>query len=160
MRHHEYLGRRQPAGFHHPCPVRRCYQPREDGDSSYNPLQATLRTRFSRGLQFQGAYTFGRVFTDDAGLTDTSGTHATVNSTDPNNRAQQHAEADFNRTHRLVARPQYPDRPNFDAAVIKKATVGSLHENAYLNFAPNLTTGKSPQIAKPASNAGRPPPTA
>ncbi len=83
------------------------------GDSEYNSLQATLRKRFSRGLQFQGAYTFGRVFTDDAGLTYTSGTSATVNSNDPTNRAQQHAQADFNRTHRLVVSYTY-DVPSYN----------------------------------------------
>jgi hypothetical protein len=82
------------------------------GDSNYNSLQVTVRKRFSRGLQFQGAYTFGRVFTDDAGLTYTSGTSATVNSNDPNNRAQQHAQADFNRTHRLVVNYTY-DLPGY-----------------------------------------------
>jgi hypothetical protein len=83
------------------------------GDSSYSSLQVTLRKRFSRGLQFQGAYTFGRVFTDDAGLTYTSGSSATVNSNDPNNRAQQHAQADFNRTHRLVVNYSY-DLPAYN----------------------------------------------
>ena len=82
------------------------------GDSSYNSLQVTLRKRFSQGLQFQGAYTFGRVFTPDAGLTYTSGTSSTVNSNDPNNRAQQHAQADFNRTHRLVVSYTY-DIPSY-----------------------------------------------
>ena len=82
------------------------------GDSSYNSLQMTLRKRFSRGLQFQGAYTFGRVFTDDAGLTYTSGTSSTVNSNDPNNRAQQHAQADFNREQRLVVNYTY-DIPGY-----------------------------------------------
>ena len=234
------------------------------GDSSYNSLQVTLRKRFSRGLQFQGAYTFGRVFTPDAGLTYTSGTSATVNSNDPNNRAQQHAPADFNRTHRLVVNytydiPSYnqgtglagkllsgwafsglttvqsglpinitdsrgglvfaagsaraqicpgdtysdlvthgslesrlnsffntsaicaipvigaingvggstgygnlgrnvlvgPGQLNFDAAVIKKTTIGGLHENAYLEFRSELyNLANHPQFANPTSNAG------
>ncbi len=234
------------------------------GDSSYNSLQVTLRKRFSRGLQFQGAYTYGRVFTDDAGLTYTSGTSATVNSNDPNNRAQQHAQADFNRTHRLVVNYSYeipgynkgngfagkllsgwgvsglttvqsglpinitdsrgglvfaagsaraqicpgntysdlvthgsvesrlnnffnasaicsipvvgaingaggntgygnlgrniligPGQVNFDAAVIKKTTVGGLHENAYLEFRSEFYNfANHPQFANPASNAG------
>jgi hypothetical protein len=234
------------------------------GDSSYNSLQVTLRKRFSRGLQFQGAYTFGRVFTPDAGLTYTSGTSATVNSNDPNNRAQQHAQADFNRTHRLVVNYTYdipgynkgnglagkllsgwglsglttvqsglpinitdsrgslvfaagsaraqicpgntyadlvthggvesrlnsffnssaicpipvigaingvggstgygnlgrnvligPGQFNFDAAVIKKTTVGGLHENAYLEFRSEFyNLANHPQFANPTSNAG------
>ena len=85
------------------------------GDSEYNSLQTTLRKRFSRGLQFQAAYTFGRVFTPDAGLTYTSGTSSTVNSNSPNDRAQQHAQADFNRTHRLVINYSY-DLPEFHRA--------------------------------------------
>lgn len=234
------------------------------GDSSYNSLQATLRKRFSHGLQFQAAYTFGRVFTDDAGLTYTSGTSATVNSNDPNNRAQQHAPADFNRTHRLVVNYTYdlpgyrrgagfsgkllsgwsvsglatvqsglpinitdsrgslvfaagsaraqicpgdtyadlvtsgsiesrlnkffnasaicpipvvgaingtggstgygnlgrnvltgPGQLNFDAAILKKTTVGGLRENAYLEFRSEFfNLANHPQFANPASNAG------
>jgi hypothetical protein len=85
------------------------------GDSEYNSLQATLRKRFSRGLQFQAAYTYGRVFTPDSGLTYTSGTSSTVNSNDPNNRAQQHAQADFNRTQRLVVNYSY-ELPTFHHA--------------------------------------------
>ncbi len=82
------------------------------GDSEYSSLQMTLRKRFSKGLQFQAAYTFGRVFTPDAGLTYTSGTSSTVNSNDPNNRAQQHAQADFNREQRLVVNYSY-ELPGF-----------------------------------------------
>jgi hypothetical protein len=234
------------------------------GDSEYNSLQATLRKRFSHGLQFQGAYTFGRAFTDDAGLTYTSGTSATVNSNDPNNRAQQHAPADFNRTHRLVVNytydvPSYhrgdgfagkllsgwalsglttvqsglpinitdsrgalvfaagsaraqicpgdtyanlvtqgsiesrlndyfnasaicpipvvgaingvggstgygdlgrnvlvgPGQLNFDAAIIKKTTVGGIHENGYLEFRSEFfNLANHPQFSNPAANAG------
>jgi hypothetical protein len=234
------------------------------GDSSYNSLQVTLRKRFSKGLQFQGAYTFGRVFTDDAGLTYTSGTSATVNSNDPNNRAQQHAQADFNRTHRLVINYTYdipgyrqgkgfagrmlsgwalsglatmqtglpinitdsrgslifaagnaraqicpgltysdlvrqgsvesrlngyfntaaicpipvigavngtgggtgygslgrnilvgPGQVNFDAAILKKTTIGGVHENSYLEFRSEFyNLANHPQFANPASNAG------
>jgi hypothetical protein len=82
------------------------------GDSTYSSLQMTLRKRFSHGLQFQGAYTFGRVFTDDAGLAYTSSTSASVNSNDPNDRRQQHAQADFNRTHRLIVNYTY-DLPGY-----------------------------------------------
>jgi Carboxypeptidase regulatory-like domain len=82
------------------------------GDSTYSSLQVTLRKRFSHGLQFQGAYTFGRVFTDDAGLAYTSSTSASVNSNDPNDRRQQHAQADFNRTHRLIVNYTY-DLPSY-----------------------------------------------
>jgi Carboxypeptidase regulatory-like domain/TonB dependent receptor len=234
------------------------------GDSEYSSLQVTLRKRFSRGLQFQGAYTFGRVFTDDAGLTYTSGTSAAVNSNDPNNRAQQHAQADFNREHRLVVNytydiPSYnqgqgfagkllsgwglsglttvqsglpinitdsrgslvfaagsaraeicpgetyanlktpgsvrqnlndylnlsaicpipvvgqvngaggatgygnlgrnpiigPGQLNFDAAAIKKTTVGGIHENAYLEFRSEFfNLANHPQFSNPTSNAG------
>jgi Carboxypeptidase regulatory-like domain/TonB dependent receptor len=82
------------------------------GDSSYNSLQTSLRKNFSHGLQFQAAYTYGRAFTDIAGLAFTSGTSGTVNSNDPNNRAQQRAPADFNRPHRLVINYSY-ELPGF-----------------------------------------------
>jgi hypothetical protein len=48
-----------------------------------------------------------------------------------------------------------PGQLNFDAAVIKKTTVGGLHENAYLEFRSEFyNLANHPQFANPTSNAG------
>ncbi|HYL37616.1 MAG TPA: carboxypeptidase-like regulatory domain-containing protein [Bryobacteraceae bacterium] len=77
------------------------------GDSSYNSIQAVLRKSFSHGLQFQAAYTFGRAFSDITGTILSTGTNGSVNSNNPNDRAQQRAVADFNRPQRLVLNYTY-----------------------------------------------------
>ena len=120
------------------------------GDSSYNSLQATLRKRFSRGIQFQGAYTWGRVFTPDAGLTYTSGSSATVNSNDPNNRSQQHAQADFNRTQRLVVNatydiPAYNQSHGFAGKVLSGWAISGL-ATAQTGLPINITDSRGGQI--------------
>jgi hypothetical protein len=71
------------------------------GDSEYNALQVALRHSFSHGLQLQGAYSYGRVFTDMTGV-EFHGSGGTLTSNDPANFAQQHGAADFNRPHRFV----------------------------------------------------------
>ena len=77
------------------------------GDSDYNALQVTLRKRFSHGLQFQGAYTWGRTMGDVSGTNFVGGLAGSVNSNDPTNRAQQHGEADYDRAQRLVINYSY-----------------------------------------------------
>ena len=77
------------------------------GDSSYNSVQAVLRKSFSHGLQFQVAYTYGRAFSNVTGTVLSTGTNGTVNSNNPNDRAQQRGVADFNRPHRLVLNYTY-----------------------------------------------------
>ena len=101
------------------------------GDSAYNSLQATLRKRFSNGLQFQAAYTFGRVFTDISGLAFTSGTSGSTNSNNPTDRAQQHSQGDFNRPQRLVLNysydlPQFHQGSGFAGMVLSGWTVSGL----------------------------------
>jgi hypothetical protein len=77
------------------------------GDSSYNSLQAVLRKTFSRGLQVQAAYTYGRAFSNVSGTVVSTGANGTVNSNNPEDRAQQRGPADFNRPHRLVVNYYY-----------------------------------------------------
>jgi hypothetical protein len=48
-----------------------------------------------------------------------------------------------------------PGQFNFDAAVIKKTTVGGIHESAYLEFRSEFyNLANHPQFANPTSNAG------
>jgi hypothetical protein len=48
-----------------------------------------------------------------------------------------------------------PGQVNFDAAILKKTTVGGLHENAYLEFRSEFyNLANHPQFANPAANAG------
>jgi hypothetical protein len=81
------------------------------GDSKYNSVQVTLRKRFSHGLQFQAAYTYGRTFTDVAGV-ELHSEGGAVNSNDPNNRSQQWGPADYTRPQRLVINYTY-ELPGF-----------------------------------------------
>jgi len=80
------------------------------GDSEYSSLQATLRKTFSHGLQFQASYTYGRTFTDVRGSDWVAG--SSFNSNDPNDHAQLHGPADFDRPQRLVVSYLY-QLPNF-----------------------------------------------
>jgi hypothetical protein len=81
------------------------------GDSEYNSVQATLRKRFSHGLQFQASYTYGRTFTDVAGV-ELHSEGGSVNSNDPNSRTQQWGPADYTRPQRLVINYTY-ELPNY-----------------------------------------------
>ncbi len=48
-----------------------------------------------------------------------------------------------------------PGQLNFDAAVIKKTTVGGLNERAYLEFRSEFfNLANHPQFSNPAANAG------
>jgi hypothetical protein len=73
------------------------------GFSMYNGLQVTVKRQISRGIQFQGAYTWGKNLTDVEGV----GFNSVFlggdgNSNDPNNRHQRWGPADFDRTQRFV----------------------------------------------------------
>jgi hypothetical protein len=69
----------------------------------YHSLQLTVRRQFSRGLQFQGDYTYGKALTDVEG----AGFFAVFlggdgNSNSTADRHQRWGPADFDRTQRLV----------------------------------------------------------
>jgi hypothetical protein len=73
------------------------------GFSMYNGLQVTVRRELARGIQFQGAYTYGKALTDVEGV----GFNSVFlggdgNSNSPNERHQRWGPADFDRTHRFV----------------------------------------------------------
>lgn len=73
------------------------------GFSMYNGLQVNVKRQMSRGIQFQGAYTWGKNLTDVEGV----GFNAVFlggdgNSNDPNDRRQRWGAADFDRKQRFV----------------------------------------------------------
>jgi len=73
------------------------------GFSSYNGLQVTVKRQLSKGIQFQGAYTWSKNLTDVEGV----GFNSVFlggdgNSNDPNDRHQRWGPADFDRTQRFV----------------------------------------------------------
>src|SRR5713226_2126011 len=73
------------------------------GFSMYNGLQVTVKRQLSHGIQFQGAYTWGKDLTDVEGV----GFNSVFlggdgNSNDPNNRHQRWGPADFDRKQRFV----------------------------------------------------------
>ena len=73
------------------------------GFSEYNGLQVTVRRQLSHGIQFQGAYTWGKDLTDVEGV----GFNSVFlggdgNSNDPSNRHQRWGPADFDRAQRFV----------------------------------------------------------
>ena len=65
------------------------------GASWYHSMQATLRKRMSRGLTFQGAYTFSKAENN------------TTVYNDQNNFSLDWARANFDRTHRFIANYDY-----------------------------------------------------
>jgi len=73
------------------------------GFSMYNGLQVNVKRQLSHGIQFQGAYTWGRNLTDVEGV----GFNSVFlggdgNSNDPNDRHQRWGPADFDRNQRFV----------------------------------------------------------
>jgi hypothetical protein len=84
-------------------------QVRDNTNSHYNSLQASLTKRFSKGLQFLASYTFSKS-TDQGsgGFENELGGY----SGDQQNPASQAGLSDFNRTHRLVVSGVY-DLPKF-----------------------------------------------
>ncbi len=82
------------------------------GDSHYNALQVTLRKTFSHGVQFQGAYTFGKCMSDVDGGTTQTGQGGTANSNAGlQDRRQAYGECDYDRPQRFVLTYvyQFPD---------------------------------------------------
>lgn len=80
------------------------FQYANSATSRYNSLQATVAHRMSKGLGFQGAYTFSRsidpIVTADAGIYQYPLNNQTT-------LGQSMAASDFDRTHRLVLSYQY-----------------------------------------------------
>jgi hypothetical protein len=73
------------------------------GFSMYNGLQVTVKRQLSHGIQFQGAYTWGKDLTDVEGV----GFNSVFlggdgNSNDPHDRHQRWGPADFDRAQRFV----------------------------------------------------------
>lgn len=69
--------------------------------SSYNSLQAQVQRRFSRGLTFQAAYTYGRAI--DEVLTSSAFATVTQNGLqDPDNRGAERGRGDFDIQQRVV----------------------------------------------------------
>src|SRR5207244_5948226 len=66
------------------------------GVAKYDSLQATVRKQFSRGLSFQGAYTWSK------GLSNVA-VAGTANSNLASDMRQQYGPTSFNRPHRFVA---------------------------------------------------------
>lgn len=79
-----------------------------DANSNYNSLQTTLSHRFSKGLQFQAAYTFSKA------IDETSTGNTSLNSAMNNQTSLQDSRglADFNHTNRFIANYTY-DLPFF-----------------------------------------------
>lgn len=69
-----------------------------DADSNYNALQLTLAHQFSRGLYFQGAYTFSRSI--DESSSDNTAFNTVFN--DQTSLKATRGLSDFDRTHRWV----------------------------------------------------------
>ena len=75
-------------------------------NSVYNSLQIQLQRRFSRGLTFQVAYTYGRAI--DEVLTSSAFATVTQNGLqDPNNRSPERGRGDFDIQQRAVASVLY-----------------------------------------------------
>jgi hypothetical protein len=70
-----------------------------DGVYNYNSLQATVRKQFSKGLGFQGSYTWSK------NLSNVGFNAANLN--DPSNLDQQYGPTPFSRPHRFVVGYQY-----------------------------------------------------
>src|SRR2546426_122842 len=73
------------------------------GFSMYHGLQVTVRRQLRRGVQFQGAYTYGKALTDVAGVGfDAVFLGGNGNSNSTSDRHQRWGPADFDRTQRFV----------------------------------------------------------
>jgi hypothetical protein len=96
------------------------------GFSDYNGVQVTVRRQLSHGIQFQGAYTYGKDLTDVEGV----GFNSVFlggdgNSNDPNNRHQRYGPADFDRTQRFVLTYLWDiPHPSGDSLVNRKLLSG------------------------------------
>ena len=93
-----------------------------DGRSSYHSLQATLRKRFSRGLMFNAAYTYGKAM-GDTGDNLTGG--AQIVAQDANNLAADYGLLQSDQTQRLVVSwvwevPFGPGQPYLNSGPLAK----------------------------------------
>ncbi|HET8782511.1 MAG TPA: carboxypeptidase regulatory-like domain-containing protein [Pyrinomonadaceae bacterium] len=77
-----------------------------NGNSSYHAMQLWLNRRFSRGLQFQVAYTWGHA------ISDVSLTSFTNSTSDPFNFNADRGDADLDRRHTFVTNVVY-EFPSF-----------------------------------------------
>lgn len=95
--------------------------------SSYNSLQFQLQRRFSRGLTFQTAYTYGRAI--DEVLTSSAFATVTQNGLqDPNDRSAERGRGDFDIQQRLVGSFLYeiPAPRGFMSKVLGGWELGSI----------------------------------
>lgn len=96
-------------------------------NSSYNSLQLQIQRRFSRGLTFQTAYTYGRAI--DEVLTSAAFATVTQNGLqDPSNRSAERGRGDFDIQQRLVGSFLYeiPSPQGFISNVIGGWELGSI----------------------------------
>ena len=93
------------------------YQFERNGRADYDSLQVLFRTRFSKSLNFQAAYTFSSSKAD-FGLNDSSGSSSGFAVLDRNNRNLDFAPSDINRPHIFVSNliynfPKFKDYNSF-----------------------------------------------
>jgi hypothetical protein len=100
------------------------------GFADYDSFQATVSRRMSRGLYFQGAYTYSRTIDNVSGSLSTDELNATRNGQGGGNILnsqadvfQNKARGDFDRPHRLVVSYSYdlpvPNRSFFNNQIFK-----------------------------------------
>jgi len=70
--------------------------------ANYNGLQASLTRRLSRGLQFQGSYTWSRTLDETSGSSGNQVFELWLITNDQRNPRQNYGPTDFDRTHRVV----------------------------------------------------------
>ena len=107
------------------------------GFADYDSLQATVSRRMSRGLYFQGAYTYSRTTDNVSGSLSTDELNATRAGQGGGNILnsqadvfQNKARGDFDRPHRLVVSYSYdlpvPDRSFFNNQIFKGWAVSGI----------------------------------
>ncbi|HWT65329.1 MAG TPA: carboxypeptidase regulatory-like domain-containing protein [Terracidiphilus sp.] len=75
--------------------------------ANYNALQASLTRRLSRGLQFQGSYTWSRTLDETSGSSGNQVFELWLITNDQRNPRQNYGPTDFDRTHRAVINFSY-----------------------------------------------------
>jgi hypothetical protein len=75
--------------------------------ANYNALQASLTRRLSRGLQFQGSYTWSRTLDETSGSSGNQVFELWLITNDQRNPRQNYGPTDFDRTHRVVINFNY-----------------------------------------------------
>jgi Carboxypeptidase regulatory-like domain/TonB-dependent Receptor Plug Domain len=78
------------------------YQFERNGRGNYDSMQVLFRTKFTKSLQLQAAYTYSRSLAD-FGLNDSSGSQSDFAVLDRNRRSLDFAESDINRPHIFVS---------------------------------------------------------